>query len=357
MLSRSGASPFPAIALGLGLLKKKRMSFSVEWILEHWAVCMHPFCFGQASDSSPRAEIGHVSSPQVQCMCNRRGKSYKDAYTALVVNKDFAKLNLSANIINTCWLPETSVSHPRRAKAQSGQQAGSDGWVLRQAHIPLQLQNSEGNYSQRPETTTRLPAPAAAMSPLEKVRNKSLDFPGVAAWHLVSPQGNAHRAGRWQPPGDSTALPLGSLQSAGRRVPEHRPRGRRRRQLHPQPRRCLAAEGCCWSPIHTLSEMLDARKTPVQIFPNFPEDWESQSPCALKIVSHLILKSETSAKCFALLWGAWPQTFVYEDMRVHAPLVCVCAHTGCICSVKLNSIGFFFLFFLISLWNIPISDF
>lgn len=112
---------------------------------------MHLFCFGQASARARRAETGHVSSPRGQCMCNRRGKSCKDAYTVLVVNGDFANLNLSANALNTCSLRETSVSHPRRAKAQ---EAGSDGRALRQAHVPPQRQNSEGDDSERPETTS-----------------------------------------------------------------------------------------------------------------------------------------------------------------------------------------------------------
>ena len=131
---------------------------------------------GQASDSSPRAGAGHSSSSQVQGVWNGRGKSCKEAYTMLVVNKDFANLNLSASIVSTCWLLETSVSHPRRAKAQSGQKAGSDGRVSRQAHVRPQLQNSE-----RPETRTRHPVPAVATCPLEKVRNKSLELPCVSA--------------------------------------------------------------------------------------------------------------------------------------------------------------------------------
>lgn len=88
-------------------------------------MCTYPFYFGQASVSSLRAEPGHVSSPQVQCMCNRRGKSCKEAYAALVANKYFANLNVSANIVNTCSLPEASVSHPRQAKAGAAGKQGA----------------------------------------------------------------------------------------------------------------------------------------------------------------------------------------------------------------------------------------
>lgn len=137
------------------------------------AVCTYLVCFGQGSASSLRAETGHFSSPRVQHVCNGRGGSCKDSCTMLVVNKDFANPNLSANIVNTCSLLERSVSHPRRAKR--GATAACYG-----KHTSPRSCKTARVIIARDQGQRHL-VPAVAMYPLEKVRNKSLGFPGITA--------------------------------------------------------------------------------------------------------------------------------------------------------------------------------
>lgn len=112
MVSRRGVSPFPALALGSGLLKRRKKESGFPcWV--NIAVLRQHTCtrFALGRFLMPYgAETRRVSSLGSKSSVTRGGEAVE------MVNKEFANLHLSTNPVNTCWLPETAVCHLCRAR-------------------------------------------------------------------------------------------------------------------------------------------------------------------------------------------------------------------------------------------------